>query len=115
MEGKQIVTLIFLVAFVAIMVGIGLLSMKRTKTVGGFLLGGRKMGAWMSAFAYGTSYFSAVLFIGYAGKNGWNIGISSMDWDWKCNLRKFSGVENTRQADKAHDPSPGRQDDAGIL
>ena len=76
MEGKQIVTLIFLVAFVAIMVGIGLLSMKRTKTVGGFLLGGRKMGAWMSAFAYGTSYFSAVLFIGYAGKNGWNIGIS---------------------------------------
>ncbi|MFQ9797828.1 MAG: hypothetical protein ACLR23_01725 [Clostridia bacterium] len=57
MEGKQIVTLIFLVAFVAIMVGIGLLSMKRTKTVGGFLLGGRKMGAWMSAFAYGTSYF----------------------------------------------------------
>ena len=41
--------------------------------------------------------------------------IRGMDWDWKCNLRKFSGVENTRQADKAHDPSPGRQDDAGIL
>ncbi|MDR3208070.1 MAG: sodium:solute symporter family protein [Oscillospiraceae bacterium] len=44
----------------------------------GFLLGGRKIGAWMSAFAYGTSYFSAVIFVGYAGTHGWNIGFASI-------------------------------------
>ena len=43
----------------------------------GFLLGGRKVGPWLSAFAYGTTYFSAVIFIGYAGKTGWTLGISS--------------------------------------
>lgn len=66
MEGKQIVTLIFLVAFVAIMVGIGLLSMKRTKTVGGFLLGGRKMEhgcppSHMEPRIFPQSYLSATL------------------------------------------------------
>ena len=43
----------------------------------GFLLGGRKIGAWVSAFAYGTSYFSAVIFVGYAGQFGWNFGLAS--------------------------------------
>lgn len=44
----------------------------------GFLLGGRQIGAWVSAFAYGTSYFSAVIFVGYAGQHGWNIGLGSL-------------------------------------
>lgn len=74
----QVVTLIVLLAFSAVMVAIGIYSSKKTKTLEGFLLGGREIGAWMSAFAYGTSYFSAVIFIGYAGKHGWDIGIASM-------------------------------------
>lgn len=46
-------------------------------TVDGFILGGRNVGPWMSAFAYGTSYFSAVVFVGYAGQFGFKYGISA--------------------------------------
>lgn len=60
------------------MLGIGYWCMKRTKNVGDFFLGGRSLGPWMSAFAYGTSYFSAVIFIGYAGKLGWGFGIQTL-------------------------------------
>jgi SSS family transporter len=60
------------------MLGVGYWSMKKTKNVGDFFLGGRTLGPWMSAFAYGTTYFSAVLFIGYAGKLGWGFGIHTM-------------------------------------
>jgi len=52
--------------------------MRRTKDVGDFFLGGRTLGPWMSAFAFGTTYFSAVLFIGYAGKLGWGFGIHTL-------------------------------------
>jgi SSS family transporter len=74
----QAVTVTALVLFSIAMIGIGLLSVRKTKTMEGFLLGNRTVGAWMSAFAYGTSYFSAVIFIGYAGKHGWDIGMASM-------------------------------------
>ena len=70
--------LVALVIFAIAMVVIGVVSSKRAGTMDGFLLGGRKMGAWMSAFAYGTSYFSAVIFVGYAGKNGWDIGLAAV-------------------------------------
>jgi len=59
------------------MLGIGIYTVKRTKSVNDFVLGGRNVGSWLTAFAYGTSYFSAVVFIGYAGQFGWNFGISS--------------------------------------
>lgn len=64
--------------YVAVMIGIGFWAMRKTKTVGDFFLGGRQIGPWMSAFAYGTTYFSAVLFIGYAGKLGWGFGLHTM-------------------------------------
>lgn len=66
------------VAYVGILLGCGFFSMKRTKSLNDFFLGGRGVGAWLSAFAYGTTYFSAVLFIGYAGKVGWGFGLSSL-------------------------------------
>ncbi len=66
------------VIYVAVMLGIGYWCMRRTQSVGDFFLGGRTLGPWMSAFAYGTTYFSAVLFIGYAGKLGWGFGIHTM-------------------------------------
>jgi SSS family transporter len=66
------------VVYVLIMLGVGYWCMRRTKSVGDFFLGGRTLGPWMSAFAYGTTYFSAVLFIGYAGKLGWGFGIHTM-------------------------------------
>jgi len=73
-----VIKYLFLIFFVAVMIGIGLYSRKKVKDVHDFFLGGRKMGAWISAFAYGTSYFSAVIFIGYAGSIGWSFGISAI-------------------------------------
>lgn len=74
----QLITTISLAVFIVIMLSIGIISTKKAGTVEGFLLGGRSMGPWLSAFSYGTSYFSAVIFIGYAGMHGWNIGLGSM-------------------------------------
>lgn len=74
----QTIAVVALVIFSLSMLTIGLISVRKTKTMDGFLLGNRNMGAWISAFAYGTSYFSAVVFIGYAGMHGWKIGIGSL-------------------------------------
>ncbi|MCL1927541.1 MAG: sodium:solute symporter family protein [Treponema sp.] len=52
--------------------------MKRTKTLGDFFLGGRTLGPWVSAVAYGTTYFSAVIFIGFAGTQGWQFGLNAL-------------------------------------
>ena len=70
---KVILTIIFL----AVMVGVGIYSHKQARSVDGFVLGGRAVGPWLSAFAFGTSYFSAVVFVGYAGQFGWKYGLSS--------------------------------------
>ena len=66
-----------LVIFFGIMVGIGLYCRRNATDVNGFVLGGRQVGPWLTAFAYGTSYFSAVIFVGYAGQFGWKYGLSS--------------------------------------
>ena len=68
---------ILLVAYFALMVGIGLYCRKTATDVNGFVLGGRSVGPWLTAFAYGTSYFSAVVFVGYAGQFGWKYGIAA--------------------------------------
>lgn len=71
------IKVIMLVVFFAVMLGVGFYSRKHTTDVNGFVLGGRTVGPWLTAFAYGTSYFSAVIFIGYAGQFGWKYGIAS--------------------------------------
>ena len=70
---KVLLTIIFLV----VMVGVGVYSRKQARSVDGFVLGGRAVGPWLTAFAFGTSYFSAVVFVGYAGQFGWRYGMSS--------------------------------------
>ncbi|MDR2048879.1 MAG: sodium transporter, partial [Treponema sp.] len=70
--------IVFLVVFLALMTGIGIWGMKKTKTLGDFFLGGRTLGPWVSAVAYGTSYFSAVIFIGFAGTQGWQFGLNAL-------------------------------------
>lgn len=72
------IEVIFLVVFLLAMVGVGVWGLKKTKTVQDFFLGGRSIGPWISAFAYGTTYFSAVIFIGFAGKQGWSFGWNAM-------------------------------------
>ena len=66
-----------LVVFFGVMVGVGLYCRKHATDVNGFVLGGRSVGPWLTAFAYGTSYFSAVVFVGYAGQFGWKYGIAA--------------------------------------
>ena len=78
MQNAQIYTIIALCVYALAMALIGCISYGKSKTLDGFLLGGRKVGAWVTAFAYGTTYFSAVVFVGYAGQHGWNIGLGAI-------------------------------------
>ena len=66
-----------LVVFFGVMIGVGVYCRKKSTNVDGFVLGGRSVGPWLTAFAYGTSYFSAVVFVGYAGQFGWKYGIAA--------------------------------------
>ena len=66
-----------LVVFFGVMIGTGIYCRKHSTDVDGFVLGGRSVGPWLTAFAYGTSYFSAVVFVGYAGQFGWKYGIAA--------------------------------------
>ena len=59
-----------LIIFFGTMIGIGIYSRNKAKNVDDYVLGGRTVGPWISAFAFGTSYFSSVVFIGYAGQFG---------------------------------------------
>ncbi|MBR2109123.1 MAG: sodium/solute symporter [Ruminococcus sp.] len=77
MDLKGILSLIFLVVFFGIMICVGIYCRRHATDVNGFVLGGRSVGPWLTAFAYGTSYFSAVIFVGYAGQFGWNFGVAS--------------------------------------
>ena len=71
------IKILMLVLFFGVMIGVGFYSRKHTTNVDGFVLGGRSVGPWLTAFAYGTSYFSAVIFVGYAGQFGWRFGLAS--------------------------------------
>ena len=71
------VKIFMLFVFFGLMIAIGWYSRHQARTVEGYVLGGRSVGPWISAFAYGTSYFSAVVFVGYAGQFGWKYGLAS--------------------------------------
>ncbi len=73
----MITKILMLVIFFVMMIAIGIACRKHAKSVDGFVLGGRSVGAWFTAFAFGTSYFSAVIFVGYAGQFGWRFGLAS--------------------------------------
>ncbi len=73
----MIAKLLMLLVFFAIMIGVGVYSRRSARSVNDFVLGGRGVGPWLTAFAFGTSYFSSVVFVGYAGQFGWKYGLSS--------------------------------------
>ena len=77
MNSVMLITLGLVVLFFSVMIAIGIYSKKYSTDVNGFVLGSRSVGPWLSAFAFGTSYFSAVIFVGYAGQFGWNFGLAS--------------------------------------
>ena len=73
----MIIKILLTIVFLAVMIGVGLYTRKQASSVDGFVLGGRAVGPWLTAFAFGTSYFSAVVCVGYAGQFGWKYGLSS--------------------------------------
>ena len=73
----MLVKCILLILFFAVMIGVGIYCRRTASNVQGFVLGGRNVGSWLTAFAFGTSYFSAVIFVGYAGQFGWKYGLSA--------------------------------------
>ena len=72
---KDLIILTTIGVYMAIMLAIGIMNSRNSKSISSFTVGGRNAGAWVSAFSYGTAYFSAVMFIGYAGATGWNYGL----------------------------------------
>ena len=73
----MLIKVLLILIFFSIMIGVGIVCRKQARDVRGFVLGGRNVGPWLSAFAFGTSYFSAVIFVGYAGQFGWKFGLAS--------------------------------------
>ncbi len=81
--------IIVVALYVLMIIIVGLMGLRRTKSFKDFFLGGGKIGAWMTAFSYGTAYFSAVLFIGFAGSIGWEFGFSGL---WIAFFNALVGV-----------------------
>ncbi len=77
MTSATLIKLSIILVFFAVTLLVGILSNRSAKGLDGFVLGGRSVGPWLTAFSFGTSYFSAVIFIGYAGRFGWNFGLAS--------------------------------------
>lgn len=73
----MVTKILIILIFVGVTVGVGVYARRHAHTVDGFILGGRSVGPWLSAFAFGTSYFSAVIFVGYAGQFGWKYGLAA--------------------------------------
>lgn len=73
----MILKITLLIVFFAVMIGVGFYARKHATNVSDFVLGGRTVGPWLTAFAFGTSYFSSVVFVGYAGQFGWKYGMSA--------------------------------------
>lgn len=78
MTSDTVINILILILYIGMMVGMGIYSIRHTKTVDGFLLGGRGLGHGFQLLPMVLLFFSAVIFIGYAGKNGWNLGISAV-------------------------------------
>ena len=77
MQNQILVNSLLLGVYFAVLRAIGWACRRKAADVNGFVLGGRAVGPWLTAFAFGTSYFSAVVFVGYAGQFGWRYGISA--------------------------------------
>ena len=75
----MVIDYVVLAIYALLMVGIAVYTHNRSKSVNDFLLAGKRgLNGWMSAFSYGTTYFSAVVFIGYAGKFGQAYGLAAV-------------------------------------
>lgn len=72
---KEVVIWLTIAVYIVFIAAVGLISRRSSKSMTDFTVGGRNAGAWVTALSYGTAYFSAVMFIGYAGTTGWKYGL----------------------------------------
>ena len=105
------VKIILIALFFAVMIGIGIYCRRQAADVSGFVLGGRKVGPWLTAFAYGTSYFSAVIFVGYAAVRY----RFDLDRTRKRIHRLAFSVGALRPENAHHDTASELGDDAAVL
>ena len=61
--------------YIAGLIAVGVVTGRSSKSIADLTVGGRQAGAWLSALSYGTAYFSAVMFVGYAGATGFGFGL----------------------------------------
>lgn len=73
--GEKTILWITLAVYIAAMFAIGIVQGRKSKSIADLTVGGRNAGAWLSALSYGTAYFSAVMFVGYAGGTGLGYGL----------------------------------------
>ena len=85
----MLLKLVVIGLYALMIIAVGIISLRKTRTFKDFALGGGNVGPWMTAFSYGTAYFSAVLFIGYAGQLGWSFGMSAI---WVAGANSAVGV-----------------------
>lgn len=71
------IKIIFMIIYFAVLIAVGIYYRRHTSDVSSFVMGGRSIGPIFSAFAFGTTYFSAVVFVGFAGQFGWRYGIGA--------------------------------------
>ncbi len=64
--------------FIFVLLAVALWGMAKTRNTSDFFLGGKTLGPWILAISYGTTYFSAVVFIGFAGQFGWTAGFGGL-------------------------------------
>ena len=105
------VKVIIIAIFIGMQIAVGIYSTKKINNVDDFLLGGRKMGAWLSAIAYGTSYFSAVIFIGYAG----GIACGTRDFRHRLSVRAVCHLHHAVRRGKRTRFSDARVFDSVLL
>ena len=72
---QKAVIAITVAAYIVLMAVVSAVSAKKVTRASDLTVGGRNAGAWLSALSYGTAYFSAVMFVGYAGATGWNFNL----------------------------------------
>lgn len=75
MQAQQIGIWATIGVYLLLIVFVGIWTGRKSKSVADFTVGGRQAGAWLSALSYGTAYFSAVMFVGYAGGTGLKYGL----------------------------------------
>lgn len=111
----MIAKILLVIAFVAVAVAVGIYCRRHTGTVDGFILGGRNVGPWMSAFAYGTSYFSAVVFVGYAASSASSTASRPPGRHRQRHHRLAACLVGLRPPHPRDDPSPAGLHYAGVL